>query len=113
MECIYSCCLNICYLFTAQENFGEVIIEIKNSSQHIVLSDTMDGSVTEEIFTEDKSGQLWIKGIPDIEGYFTLRSKEAKLFLTPISETNMFDTRGMYVPRKYSKVDLGWAGALD
>ena len=100
-------------LHTAQENIDEVIIEVNSISEHMVLSNTIDDSVTRETFVEDESEQLWIKGIPDIEGYFTLRSKEAKLFLTPISETNMFDTRGMYVPRKYSKVDLGWAGALD
>ena len=62
----------------------------------MVLSDTMDGSVIEEIFVEDKSGQLWIKGIPDTEGYFTLRNKEGKTFLTPNTETNIFETKGMY-----------------
>ena len=77
-----------------------VITEVINNSEHMVLSDTMDGSVTEEIFVEDKSGQLWIKEKPDIEGYFTLRSKEAKeakneLFLTPNTETNIFETKGM------------------
>ena len=77
-----------------------VITEVINNSEHMVLSDTMDGSVTEEIFVEDKSGQLWIKEKPDTEGYFTLRSKEAKeakneLYLTPNTETNIFETKGM------------------
>ena len=55
----------------------------------------MDGSVTEEIFVEDESEQLWTKGIPDTEGYFTLRNKEGKLFLTPNTEANIFETKGM------------------
>ena len=86
--------------FTAQENVDEVIIEVNSNSEHMVLSDTMDGSVTEETFVEDNSGQVWIKENPDTEGYFTLRSKEAKeanneLFLTPNTETNIFETKGM------------------
>ena len=59
----------------------------------MVLSDTIDGSVTEEIFVEDNSGQVWIKENPDTEGYFTLRNKEGNLFLTP--KTNFFETKGM------------------
>ena len=88
------------FFFTAQENVDEVLIEVNSTSEHRVLSDTMDGSVTEEIFVEDNSGQVWIKENPDTEGYFTLRSKEAKeaknkLFLTPNTETNIFETKGM------------------
>ena len=90
------------FFFTAQENVDEVLIEVNSTSElhRKVLSDTMDGSVTEEIFVEDNSGQVWIKENPDTEGYFTLRSKEAKeakneLFLTPNTETNIFETKGM------------------
>ena len=82
-------------LYTAQENIDEVIIEVNSTSEHMVLSNTIDGSVTEGIFVEDKSEQLWIKGIPDTEGYFTLRNKEGKLLLTPNTETNIFETKGM------------------
>ena len=82
-------------LYTAQENIDEVIIEVNSISEHMVLSNTIDGSVTEEIFVEDKSEQLWKKGIPDTEGYFTLRNKEGELFLTPNTETNIFETKGM------------------
>ena len=88
------------FFYTAQENVDEVIIEVNSNSEHMVLSDTMDGSVAEEIFVEDKSGQVWIKEKLDTEGYFTLKSKEAKeakkeLFLTPNTETNIFETKGM------------------
>ena len=82
-------------LYTAQENVEEVIIEVKNVSEHMVLSNTIDGIVTKEIFQENKSGQLWIKGIPDTEGYFYLGNKEGTKFLTPYTETNIFKTKGM------------------
>ena len=81
-------------LFIAQENVEEVIIEVNSISEHMVLSNT-SGSVTKEIFEEGKPGQLWIKGIPDTEGYFTLRNKKGNLFLTPNTETNFFETKGM------------------
>ena len=81
-------------LYTAQENVDEVIIKVNSTSENMVLNDY--GGVTEEIFVEDKPGQLWIKGIPDTEGYFTLRNKEGKLLLTPNTETNIFETKGMY-----------------
>ena len=81
-------------LYTAQENVDKVIIKVNSTSENMVLND--DYGVTEEIFVEDKSGQLWIKGIPDTEGYFTLRNKEGKTFLTPNTETNIFETKGMY-----------------
>ena len=82
-------------LCTAQENVDEVIIEVNSISEHMVLSNT-SGSVIEEIFEEGKTGQLWIKGIPDIEGYFTLKNKEGNLYLTltPNTETNFFETKG-------------------
>ena len=82
-------------LYTAQENIDEVIIEVNSISQHMVLSNTIDGSVTEEIFAEDKSEQLWIKSLPDTEGYFTLKNKEGKTLLTPYTKTNIFKTKGM------------------
>ena len=90
-------CINVCYLshYTDQENIDEVIVEVNSNSEHMVLSNTIDDSVTEETFVEDESEQLWIKGIPDTEGYFTLRNKEGKSFLTPNTETNIFETKGM------------------
>ena len=81
-------------LYTAQENVDKVIIKVNSTSENMVLND--DYGVTEEIFVEDKSGQLWIKGIPDTEGYFTLRNKETLELLTPNTETNIFETKGMY-----------------
>ena len=79
-------------LYTAPENVDEVIIKVNSTSENMVLNDD-DYGVTEEIFVEAKSGQLWIKGIPDTDGYFTLRNKEGNLFLTP--KTNFFETKGM------------------
>ena len=75
--------------YTAQKNVDEIIIEvINNSRQHTVLSETMDGNVVKEIFEKDKSEQLWITGLPDTEGYFTLRNKKGTKFLTRYTETN-------------------------
>ena len=83
-------------LYTAQKNVDEIIIEVlSNSTDHTVLSDKMDGNVTEEIFEKDKSEQLWIKSLPDTEGYFTLKNKEGKTLLTPYTKTNIFKTKGM------------------
>ena len=82
--------------YTAQKNVDEIIIEVlKNSKQHTVLSETTDGNVAKEIFEKDKSEQLWIKSLPDTEGYFTLKNKEGTTFLTPYTETNIFKTKGM------------------
>ena len=67
----------------------------------MVLSDTMDGSVTEEIFVEDKSGQLWIKEKPDTEGYFTLRSKEAKAAKNDLFLLNVVSYRVIHQHKVY------------
>ena len=53
-----------------------------------MLSETTDGNVAKEIFEKDKSEQLWITGLPDTEGYFTLRNKKGTKFLTRNIETN-------------------------
>ena len=83
-------------LYTAQKNVDEMIIEVlSDSTHHTVLSDKLDGNVMEEIFVKDKSAQLWIKGLPDTEGYFYLENKEGTMFLTPYTETNIFKTKGM------------------
>ena len=51
---------------------------------------TNDGKVTKKNFVDGKAEQLWKKGQPDDEGYFTLEShsKSAK-FITAISESDL------------------------
>ena len=52
---------------------------------------TSDGKVIQEVFVADKAEQLWKKGKPDAEGYFTLESKKVlmPMVLTAISETGL------------------------
>ena len=51
---------------------------------------TNDGKVTKKNFVDGKAEQLWKKGNPDDEGYFTLEShsKLAK-FITATSESDL------------------------
>ena len=48
-----------------------------------------DGEVVEEKFEEDKAGQLWKKGEPDSEGYFTLENCSEVKVMTAISESGL------------------------
>ena len=51
---------------------------------------TSDGKVIEGVFVEGKAEQLWIKGKPDAEGYFTLEShSEMPKVITAISERGL------------------------
>ena len=48
------------------------LIYIENISKAKFLGTTIDGKVILEDFEENKAGQLWEKGMPNGEGYFTL-----------------------------------------
>ena len=48
------------------------LIYIENISKGKVLGTTNDSEVILEVFKGDKAGQLWKKGMPNGEGYFTL-----------------------------------------
>ena len=51
---------------------------------------TSDGKVIQEVFEEGKPEQLWIKGEPDAEDYFTIESKfKKRKLITPISERDL------------------------
>ena len=55
-----------------------------------VLGATSDGKVIQEVFVEGKAEQLWKKGKPDAEGYFTLEShSEMPKVITAISESGL------------------------
>ena len=62
---------------------------IQNISKQKVLGTAYDGKVIEEEFTEGKFGQLWIKGEPNNEGYFTLRNPQSQKVMTAISATGL------------------------
>ena len=48
------------------------LIYIENISKTKFLGTKSDGEVILEDFEENKAEQLWKKGMPDAEGYFTL-----------------------------------------
>ena len=59
-----------------------------------VLETTNDGKVILEDFEEDKAEQLWEKGVPNAEGYFTLQNSGELKVLTAISESSL-EIKGM------------------
>ena len=65
------------------------LIYIENTSKAKVLENARDGEVIQEVFVEGKADQLWKKGEPDAEGYFTLRNSGEPKVLTAISESSL------------------------
>ena len=61
------------------------MIYIENTSKAKVLGATSDGKVIQEFLVEGKADQLWKKGEPDAEGYFTLQNSGEPKVLTAIS----------------------------
>ena len=65
------------------------LIYIENIKTKKVLESKNDGKVSQEDYEEGKAQQLWKKGDPNAEGYFTLKnSKEPKL-MTAISTSDL------------------------
>ena len=58
---------------------------IRNNLTAEVFEATSDGKVIQEVFVEGKANQLWKKGKPDAEGYFTLQNSGEPKFLTAFS----------------------------
>ena len=65
------------------------LIYIENISKTKVLGTTTDGEVVLEDFEQDVEKQLWKKGEPDAEGYFTLESCNVVKVMTAISESGL------------------------
>ena len=65
------------------------LIYIENTSKAKVLETARDGKVIQEVFVEGKADQLWKKGEPDAEGYFTLENSGVPKVLTAISESDL------------------------
>ena len=67
------------------------LIYIKNTSKTKVLAATRrflnDDNVSLEAGVAGKAEQLWRKGKPDAEGYFTLENSAVPKVLTAISES--------------------------
>ena len=67
---------------------------IENISKKKVLGAKSHGEVILEDFEEGKAEQLWKKGEPDAEGYFTLQNSGEPKVLTAISESSL-EIKGM------------------
>ena len=66
------------------------MIYIENTSKTKVLQATSDGKVIQEVLVEGKAEQLWKKGKPDAEDYFTLEShSKVPKVITAISESDL------------------------
>ena len=76
--------------FTVKEGVPKKeLIYVENIIETKVLGITNDGRVILEIFEEDKAKQLWKKGEPNAEGYFTLENYIVSKFLTAASLTSL------------------------
>ena len=53
------------------------------------MGTTNDGEVIEEEFVGNRTEQLWVKGEPNNEGYFTITTSESKLLLSAISSDSL------------------------
>ena len=67
---------------------------IENMSNTKVLSAKSHGEVILEDFEEGKAEQLWKKGEPDAEGYFTLQNSGGPKVLTAMPESSL-EIKGM------------------
>ena len=65
------------------------LIYIENTSKAKILGATSDGNYILEDSEEGKAHQLWKKGEPDAEDYFTLENSGVLKVLTAISESGL------------------------
>ena len=75
------------WIFKTKDND---LVYIENTSKTKVLQATSDGKVIQEVFEEGKAEQLWKKGKPMAQDYFTLEShSEVPKVITAISESGL------------------------
>ena len=65
------------------------LIYMENITKAKFLEATNDGKVILEDFGEDKAEQLWKKGEPNAEGYFTLQNSKTAKVLTFTSASGL------------------------
>ena len=63
------------------------LIYIEKISKKMVLGTSSDDEVILEDFEEGKAQQLWKKGKPNTEGYFTLENSKVPKIMTAISSS--------------------------
>ena len=76
------------WIFKPKDNApNNDLIYIGNPS--LVLEATSEFKVIQEFLVEGKAEQIWKKGKPDVEGYFTLDNYGEPKVLTAISESGL------------------------
>ena len=65
------------------------LIYIENILTKKVFGTKSDGKVIWENYEEGKAHQLWKKGEPNAEGYFTLENSRVPKFITAISDSSL------------------------
>ena len=69
-------------------------IENQNNQKVLeILENNKDGNLAEQDYNKNTEGQLWKKGIPDDNGYFTLKNKKSSEFLAADSDSG-FKVKG-------------------
>ena len=78
------------------------LIYIENISKAKVLGTSSDGRVILEDFEEGKDDQLWKKGKPNTEGYFTLTNYKVPKIMTalPHLSHNLWNSNEIYLSSK-------------
>ena len=70
------------------------LIYIENINKTKVLETTSDGKVILEDFEDEKAEQLWEKGEPNDEGYFTLENYKVAKFMTYVISSSSLEVKG-------------------
>ena len=93
--------------FTVKEGVSQKeLIYVENINETKVWGTTNDGKVILEIFEEDKAEQLWTKGEPNAEGYFTLENYEVSKVISATS-SNSLELKGNIILQRISPSLIG------
>ena len=87
--------------FTSKED----LICIENINKTKIWGTTNDSKVILENFEKGKAQQLWKKGEPNAEGYFTLENYGVPKVITAISESGLEITGNITLDTTYILVD--------
>ena len=76
---------NDAWNFTTKDD----LIHIENVNKEKILGATNEGKVILGALEEDRADQLWKKGEPDNEGYFSLENSQVPKVMTAISSNSL------------------------
>ena len=85
------------------KNRADGSVYIKNTRKSKALGATDSGKVIEKFLIRNKDYQLWTKGEPDAQSYFTLKSRmdfDMPMFLTAVSKSDL-EIRGKITQDEY------------